>query len=111
MARWLVVANEAVPYWLQLDSTDTEPLHEKSSSAVFLNGSVGEWFMTSIHAWKGWLFSPTIFNIFLDRIMKATLEDHQGNVSIAERSVSNLRFAADVGLPGLLDYYGPKTNW
>ena len=40
-------------------------------------------------------------DIFLERIMKDTLEDHEGTVSIGGRAITNLRFADDIdGLAG-----------
>ena len=43
----------------------------------------------------------TLFHIFLERIMKDALEDHEGNVSIRGRTITNLRFADDSdGLSG-----------
>ena len=50
---------------------------------------------------KGCLLSPTLFNIFLNRIMADALEDHEGTVSIGGRTMTNLRFADDIdGLAG-----------
>ena len=50
---------------------------------------------------QGCLFSPTLLNIFLERIMTDALEDHEGTVSIGGRTVTNLRFADDIdGLAG-----------
>ena len=47
------------------------------------------------------LLSPTLFNIFLERIMTEALQDHQGTVFIGGRIVTNLRFADDIdGLAG-----------
>ena len=47
------------------------------------------------------LLSPTIFNIFLERIIKDALEDHEGTVSIWGRTITNLCFADDIdGLVG-----------
>ena len=43
------------------------------------------------------MLSPTFFNIFLERIMTDTLEEHQGTVSIGGRTFTNLRFANDIG--------------
>ena len=40
--------------------------------------------------------SPTLFNIFLERIMTDTLEDHEGTVSIGGRSSSSFCFADDI---------------
>jgi hypothetical protein len=57
-------------------------LYSKSPSAVYLNGSVGELFRTIDGVRQGCLLSPTLFNIFLERIMIDALEDHEGLVSI-----------------------------
>ena len=44
---------------------------------------------------------PTLFNIFLERIVTDTLENHEGTVSIGSRTIINLRFADDIdGLAG-----------
>ncbi|WP_293726658.1 reverse transcriptase domain-containing protein, partial [Thiolapillus sp.] len=39
---------------------------------------------------------PTLFNIFLERIMTDALEDHEGTVSIGGRTITNLHFADDI---------------
>ena len=50
---------------------------------------------------QGCLLSPTLFDIFLERIMTDALEDHEGTVSIGSRTITNLRFADDIdGLVG-----------
>ena len=50
---------------------------------------------------QGCLLSPTLFNIFLERIITDALEDHEGTVSIRGRAITNLRFADDIdGLAG-----------
>ena len=58
-----------------------ESLYSKATSAVFYNGSVGEWFRTTVGVRQGCLLSPTLFNIFLERTMTDALEDHEGSVS------------------------------
>ena len=40
--------------------------------------------------------SPTLFNIFLERIMTDALEDHEGTVGIGGRTITNLPFADDI---------------
>ena len=69
-----------------------EQLYDKATSAVQMNGSIGEWFRTTV----GCLLSPTLFTIFLERIMSDALEEHDGKFSIGGRSISNLRFANDI---------------
>ena len=76
-------------------------LYEQATSAVLLNGSKGDWFRTTIGVRQGCLLSPTLFNIFLERIMEDALEHHEGTISIGGRTITNLRFADDIdGLAG-----------
>ena len=50
---------------------------------------------------QGCLLSPTLFNIFLKRIMTDALGDHEDTVSIEGRTITNLRSADDIdGLAG-----------
>ena len=74
----------------------TEQLYDKATSAVQMNGSIGEWFRTTVGVRQGWLLSPTLFNIFLERIMSVALEEHDGKVKIGGRNITNLRFADDI---------------
>ena len=73
-----------------------ESLYSKATSTVYYNGSVGEWFRTTVGVRQGCLLSPTLFNIFLERIMTDALENHEGSVSIGGRTITNLRFADDI---------------
>ena len=76
-------------------------LYEKATSAVYFNNNIGDWFRTTVGVRQGCLLSPTLFNIFLERIMTDALEDHKGTVNIGGRAVTNLRFADDIdGLAG-----------
>ena len=60
-----------------------------------------EWFRTIVGVRQGCLLLPTLFKIFLERIMTFALNDHESFVSIGGRTVSNLRFADDIdGLAG-----------
>ena len=76
-------------------------LYDKATSAVYFNSNIGDWFRTTVGVRQGCLLSPTLFNIFLERIMADALEDHEGTVSIGGRTITNLRFADDIeGLAG-----------
>ena len=76
-------------------------LYNKATSAVLFNGSIGDWFRTTVEVRQGCLLSPTLFNIFLERIMTDALEDHEGTVSIGGRTITNLCFVDDIdGLAG-----------
>ena len=88
-----------------------ESLFGKTTSAVFYNGSVGEWFRTTVGVRQGYLLSPILFNIFLERIMTDALEDHEGSVSIGGRTITNLRFADDIdALAGKEDEFVKLVN-
>ena len=73
-----------------------ENLYDKAQSAVLFNGSTGEWFRTTVGVRQGCLLSPTLFNIFLERIMCEALDDHEGSVSIGGRLITNFHFADDI---------------
>ena len=62
------------------------------------SGSTGEWFRTTVGVRQGCLFSPTLFNIFPERIMCEALDDHEGSVSIGGGLITNFsfRFADDI---------------
>ena len=76
-------------------------LYNKATSAVLFNSSIGDLFRPAVGVRQRCLLSPTIFNIFLERIMTDALEDHEGTVSIGGKTIANLRFADDIdGLAG-----------
>ena len=65
-----------------------EQLYDKATSAVQMNGSIGELFKTTIGVRQGCPLSPTLFNIFLERIMSDVLEEHDWKVSIGGRNIT-----------------------
>ena len=73
-----------------------EHLYDNQTSAVQINGSKGEWFRTTVGVRQRCLLSPTLFNIFLERIMSDALKEHDGKVSTGGRTITNLRFADDI---------------
>ena len=76
-------------------------LYTKATSAVLFKSSTGDWFQTTVGVRQGCPLSSTLFNIFLERIMTETLENHEGTVSIGGRTITNLHFANDIdGLAG-----------
>ena len=76
-------------------------LYDKATSAVLINSSIGNWFRTTVGVRQGCLLSPTLFNIFLKRIMTNALENNEGTVIIGGRIIINLNFADDIdGLAG-----------
>ena len=52
--------------------------YDKATGAILLSSSLGDWFQTTVGVQQGCLLLPTLFNIFLDRIMTDALEDYRG---------------------------------
>ena len=71
-------------------------LYGEATSPVQMNGSIGEKFRKTVGVRQGCLLPPTLFNIFLKRIMSDALEEHNGKVSIGGRNITNLWFADDI---------------
>ena len=65
-----------------------------------MNGSMGEWFRTTVGETQGCLLSPTFFSFILEPIMSDVLVKHDGKVSIGSRNVTNLRFADSIDALG-----------
>ena len=57
-----------------------------------MNGSMKEWFTTTVGVRKECLLLPSLFNIFLERIMSDALKDNNGKISIGCRNITNLLF-------------------
>ena len=78
-----------------------ECVYNKATSAVYHDNNIGEWFRITTGLCQGCLPSPTLFYIFLERIMADAREDHEGTVSTGHRTITNLRIADDIdGLAG-----------
>lgn len=60
-----------------------------------MNGSIGVLFRITVGVRQGYHLSPTLFNISLEKIMYDALKGHDGKVSIAGRTITNLRFLND----------------
>ena len=79
-------------------------LYINAESVVCMEGRFGEWFHVRCGVRQGCLLSPTLFNIFLERIMTEALENHTGTISIGRQNMTNLHFADDIdGLAGTED--------
>ena len=67
-------------------------LYDKPTSAVLFSGSIGDWLWTTV----GVILSPSLCNIFLERIMTDVFDGHEGTVSIGGRTITNLCFADNI---------------
>ena len=78
-----------------------EFLCDKATSAVYHDNNTGELFRTTIGIHQRCLLFPTLFIMFLERVMVDPLGDHVETVSIGGRTTANVRFAVDIdGLAG-----------
>ena len=65
---------------------------------VLLNCNTGDWFRTSVAIRQGCLLSPTLFDIFLERIWCKALDDHEGGMLSCCYS-----FWGMLPVPGIID--------
>ena len=78
-----------------------EQLYANARSAVLVHGKIGERFHTSVGVRQGCLLPPTLFNIFLERILTDALEYHNETVNIGGRTITKIRFTDNIdGLAG-----------
>ena len=58
-----------------------------------------DWFQTGKGVRQGCILLPCLFNLYAEYIMRNTgLEEAQAGIKIAERNISNLRYADDTTL-------------
>ena len=58
-----------------------------------------DWFQIGKGVWQGCIFSPYLFNLYAEYIMRnAGLEEARAAIKIAGRNINNLRYADDITL-------------
>ena len=75
-------------------------LHENSSSAALLNSQLGEFFETAVSIHQGYVLSPILFKLILEKIMQEILHDHPTSTPIGGRPIRNLQYASKISLMG-----------
>ena len=76
-------------------------LYNKATSAVLFKSTIGDCFWTTVGVRQGCLVSPSLFKIFLQRIITDALDDHESTVSTEGRTITNLCFTDNIdGLAG-----------
>ena len=78
-ALWATMKNYNIDYDIL---RAIKGLYNNSTSAVYKDGTIGDWFKTTVGVRQGCLLSPTLFNLFLEKIMTDALDGHVGSVSI-----------------------------
>ena len=67
--------------------------------ATVRTGHRADWFQIGKGVCQGCIFSPCLFNLYAEYIMRnASLEESQAGIKIARRNINNLRHADDITL-------------
>ena len=76
-------------------------IYEDAKTKVMTGDQFSEWFKASVGVRQGCTLSPTLFSLFLERIMIEAIDDlDDAGVSCGGLRVSNLRCADDIDLIG-----------
>jgi hypothetical protein len=78
-----------------------EDLYGRTESAVIVGHDITEWFKQTVGVRQGCIMSPDLFNLYLEHIMRASLdglEHEMVGASIGGVRLNNLRFADDIDL-------------
>ena len=90
-ALWKMLMAVGVP--LRIVNT-VKKMYEDTQCAVVVNGKLTEWFQVTIGVRQGCLLSPTLFNLFLDFLMKE-LKCLQDEITLNEDLCCDIRYAND----------------
>ena len=72
--------------------------YEGISSCVRLEESDGDWFPITTGLRQGCVMSPSLFNVYMDAMMRKVTEGEAGGVMVGSERVVDLDFADDVAL-------------
>src|SRR5574337_568607 len=82
-----------------LVSTLLRNLYAGQEATVRTGHGTADWFQVGKGVRQGCIFSPCLFNLYAEYIMRnAVLEEAQPGVKIARRNINNLRYADDTTL-------------
>ena len=74
-------------------------LYAGQEATVRTGHGTTDWFQKGKEVRKGCIFSPCLFNLYAEYIMRyAGLEEAQAEIKIAGRNINNLRYADDTTL-------------
>ena len=75
----------------------------KQLAKVKIAGTLSEWFLVKKGVRQGCVFSPYLFNIVAEMVMKKILDGFQGGLQIGGRMIMNLRYADGIILLATLE--------
>ena len=74
-------------------------LYASQEATVRTGHGTTDWFQIGKAVHQGYILSPCLFNSYTEYIMRnAGLDEAQAEIKIAERNISNLRYADDTTL-------------
>ena len=77
-----------------------QQLYEHAKTTVMIGDTYSDWFISTVGVRQGCILSPTLFNLFLERILNDALENFEGGIKCGGLTINNLRFADDIDLIG-----------
>ena len=75
-----------------------EQLYAKSTSKVRVGAKFSDKFPCSVVVRQGCVLLPSLFKVFLEKIVSRTVEELTGGFCVQGLLVNNLRFADDIAL-------------
>ena len=88
-------------------------MYKQAEFAVVINGQITDWFQLVTGVRQGCLLSPSLFNLFLEFVMK-DLRNLDNGIQMGEMSINNIRYADDTTLVDLVfvtSYRSLPMNW
>ena len=77
--------------------SQVKAIYSKNQSAITVNGSLTEYFSTSIGVLQGCILSPPLFNITLEAMMNIAKDSiEESGIKLYGTKVNNLRYADDI---------------
>ena len=74
-------------------------LYAGQEATVRTGHGTTDWFQIGKGVHQGYIFSPRLFNLYAEYIMRnARLDEAQAGIKIARRNINNLRYADDTTL-------------
>ena len=74
-----------------------ENMYKQTKCAVMVNGKVTEWFDVIVGVRQGCLLSPSLFNLFLEFVMK-DVQSLDSGIEMGNMHMNNIRYADDTTL-------------
>ena len=93
---WKILKEMGIPHNL---TCLLRNLYAGQEATVRTGHATTDWFQTGKGVRQGCIFSPSLFNLYAEYIMRnAGLEEAQAGIKFAGRNINNLRYADDTTL-------------